>query len=123
MKYLRRFNENNQDGKYYHLYLHPCSTSVLYYFIPDEFNDILKSDKDFEIGFYETNFNDYLNKVYDQERHGSLRGENYIQYKGKEKLNIEPDEHNIYKYKDMYYYEYDGSDIPDNLKIFFNSYE
>ena len=22
---------------------------------------------------------DYLNKVYDQERHGSLRGENYIQ--------------------------------------------
>ena len=120
MKCLNRFNENKQDEKYFHLYLHPCSTSVLYYFIPDEFNDKLKSDKDFKIGYYGTDFKDYLSKIYDEERHGSLKGKNYIQYLGKKKLNIEPKKHNIYKYSDMYYYEYNGSDIPDSLKVHFN---
>ena len=118
-----RINESKdekQQEKYYHLYLHPCSTCVLYYFIPDEFNDILKSDEDFKIGQYKADFNDYLNKTYDKDRHGSLKGKNYIQYFGKEKLSIKPTKNNtLYEYKDMYYYEFGDTTSPNNLKVYF----
>lgn len=112
-------NLNTSNEKYYHLYLHPTSTEVLFYFIPDEFNDKLRSINDFKIGFYNVDFNDYLKRVYDNQRHGLLQGKTYIQYIGKEKLNIEPKKHNIIEYNNMYYYEYDYIDIPDNLKLFF----
>jgi hypothetical protein len=107
------------DENYFHLYRHPCSTSTLYYIIPDKFINRLKSDKNFKIGFYGTDFNDYLSKIYDNERHGSLQGKSYIEYFGKKKLNISPKEHNTYNYKDMYYYEYDNSDIPKEVNAFF----
>jgi len=118
MKYLMRFNENKKFFGDFHLYLHPTSGGALFYLIPDEFNDILKSDKDFKIGFWQKNFNDYLAKYYDDIQ-GSLNGKAHIRYFGKHKLNFSPKEINTYEYKDMYYYEYDTSDIPRDIRILF----
>ena len=122
MKYLMKFNEKkNHILGDFHLYLHPTSGGVLYYLIPDEFNDILKSDSDFEIGHWGTPFIKYLTTYYDKDRHGSLKGKPYIQYFGKKELNFKPKKHNIYEYKDMYYYEYDSSDIPKEIEYFFEN--
>ena len=93
--------------KEFHIYVHPCSLGALYYFIPDELNEIIKEDEDFKIGFYGTNFNEYLTKIYDKSEHGKLIGKTYIRCLGKKLLNIEPLDCNIYKYKDLQYYEFD----------------
>ena len=51
------------------IYTHPCSTNTLVYIIPKKFDEILKNDPNFKIGFYRTPFKEYLNKYYDDDRH------------------------------------------------------
>lgn len=114
-------------------YLHPCSTSVLVYIIPKEFDEILKNDLKFKIGFYGTPFNEYLNKVYNGETHkdsvsymkpyirtvmeceieeNDLYDEIYKpMIKGSSEWILNPDskgEKRIIKDTEMYYYEMTG---------------
>ena len=79
--------------------------------IDDVWAYIIKEDKDFKIGFFETNFNEYLTKLYNKSEHGKLIGKTYIQCLGKKLLNIKPLDCNIYKYKDLQYYEFDRFEL------------
>ena len=101
------------DETKYHVYEHPCSTCVLYYFIPDQFIDEIKNDKNFKIGFYGTDFNDYINKYYKKDHH--MKGSAYIISHDIFKLNLPDwceDKYNKHTLKNgMYYYEFDSADI------------
>ena len=71
MRVIKRF-ENFEIGDpikagrlvKYHVYQHPMSTSVIFYCIPENSMPEILSNKNYVIGPYHTNFNDYLSKGY-----------------------------------------------------------
>ena len=96
--------ENFTNDITYHVYKHPCSTHLLYYLIPDKYNDMLKNDKNFKIGMYKTPFKEYLNTFYDEKKHGSNKS--LIEHIGEYKIDIPKWAHKYDTETGAYYYEF-----------------